>query len=47
MRPHVRTLESIAIQHTPCGCHQRGGLWFLCAYHDGYQDALDELEDES
>jgi hypothetical protein len=25
----------------PCGCHLRnGGSWYLCDYHEGYEDAL-------
>ena len=22
-----------------CGCHERNGEWWLCSYHDGFQDA--------
>lgn len=22
-----------------CGCHERDGGWWLCLYHDGFQDA--------
>lgn len=22
-----------------CGCHERAGKWWLCQYHDGFQDA--------
>ena len=22
-----------------CGCHQRQDKWWLCSYHDGFQDA--------
>lgn len=40
-----RTLESIQYgwEHTPphsrCGCQKVGDGWYLCQYHEGYEDA--------
>ena len=46
---HPRTLASIHLQgvddggNIRCGCCHRGDRWWLCAYHDGYEDALDAV----
>ena len=28
-----------------CGCDNRGGKWWLCQYHSGFHDALEESPD--
>lgn len=26
-----------------CGCSKRGGNWWLCPYHQGYDEAIDQM----
>ena len=43
-RPEPETLDSIEISGD-CGCHQRPrGAFFLCNYHEGYDDAIDAMK---
>lgn len=36
-RQHIQQL--VATGH-PCGCHDRGARWFICDYHEGYDEGV-------
>ena len=42
--PHDLTLENIlgVADYSPdaCGCEHRGDRWFMCTYHEGYDDGV-------
>lgn len=49
----MRTEESIFLQGAyisggntvfGCGCEHRGGKWWLCSYHDGFEAGLEAGE---
>lgn len=52
----LRTQDSIFLQGADlstdrtvrfrCGCEQRGAKWWLCQYHEGFEDAIDVLQYE-
>lgn len=33
--------------HEPCSCEHRGGRWFLCQYHDGYDAAISAVKESA
>lgn len=39
--PHDLTLENILPD--ACGCEHRGDRWFLCTYHEGYDDGVERM----
>ena len=45
--PHDLTLENIlyVADYSPdaCGCEHRGDRWFLCTYHEGYDDGVERM----
>jgi len=46
--PHDLTVENIlyVADYSPnaaCGCEHRGDRWFLCSYHDGYDDGVERM----
>lgn len=46
--PHDLTLENIlyVADYSPdaCGCEHRGDRWFMCTYHEGYDDGVREAD---
>ena len=49
--PHDLTVENIlyVADHSldACGCEHRGGRWFLCSYHEGYDDGVVTMLDRA
>jgi hypothetical protein len=45
--PHDLTLENIRCvadySDDACGCEHRGDRWFMCAYHEGYDDGVERM----
>lgn len=45
--PHDLTVENIlyVADYSPdaCGCEHRGDRWFLCSYHEGYDDGVERM----
>ena len=35
---HPATKDSIWLNEGRCGCEQRGSTWWLCSYHEGFDD---------
>ena len=29
-----------AVNDKTCGCHGRGDKWWLCSYHEGFEDGV-------
>lgn len=45
--PHDLTLENILYvadySDDACGCEHRGDRWFMCTYHEGYDDGVERM----
>ena len=43
---HERTKDLIQLNAGRCGCERRGERWYLCQYHDGYNDGINETGED-